>query len=159
MTMSYHLSSMDLRTGRDELFLTVQKVCMVFCWIVFRIGRPYLLDVVFLLRSCSCEVVRWTESIAQNLKRKKKVSEHTRRHIWRSVFEPTLESPFELEGPASIRINEWMRFSDRCLGQNPRSQVANDPSRFWQVSFLTPASVAACLSICKHGTICQKRHV
>ena len=33
---------------------------------------------------------RWTESIAQKVKRKKKVEDNTRKEIWRSVFEPTI---------------------------------------------------------------------
>jgi hypothetical protein len=33
---------------------------------------------------------RWTESIAQKVKRKKQPPEHTRKQIWRSVFEPTI---------------------------------------------------------------------
>ncbi|KAK0504617.1 phosphatidylinositol 3 and 4-kinase-domain-containing protein [Armillaria luteobubalina] len=33
---------------------------------------------------------RWTESIAQRVKRKKTVKEHTKKQIWRSVFEPTI---------------------------------------------------------------------
>jgi len=32
----------------------------------------------------------WTESIAQKVKRKKQAPQHTRKHIWRSVFEPTI---------------------------------------------------------------------
>jgi hypothetical protein len=35
-------------------------------------------------------VNRWTESIAQKVKRKKQVPEHTKKKIWRSVFEPTI---------------------------------------------------------------------
>ena len=36
---------------------------------------------------------RWTESIAQKVKRKKKTAEtHSRKQIWRSVFEPTVTS-------------------------------------------------------------------
>ncbi|KII92400.1 hypothetical protein PLICRDRAFT_172497 [Plicaturopsis crispa FD-325 SS-3] len=31
---------------------------------------------------------RWTEGIAQKVKRKKKVEDHSRREIWRTVFEP-----------------------------------------------------------------------
>ncbi|KAF8798733.1 hypothetical protein BYT27DRAFT_7202857 [Phlegmacium glaucopus] len=33
---------------------------------------------------------RWTESIAQKVKRKKKTPDHSRKQIWRSVFEPTI---------------------------------------------------------------------
>ena len=33
---------------------------------------------------------RWTESIAQKVKRKKQIPEHTKKKIWRSVFEPTI---------------------------------------------------------------------
>ena len=32
----------------------------------------------------------WTESIAQKVKRKKKIPDHSRKQIWRSVFEPTV---------------------------------------------------------------------
>lgn len=32
----------------------------------------------------------WTESIAQKVKRKKKTPDHSRKQIWRSVFEPTI---------------------------------------------------------------------
>ncbi|KAM6502295.1 Phosphatidylinositol 3- and 4-kinase domain containing protein [Amanita muscaria] len=41
---------------------------------------------------------RWTESIAQRVKRKKKVSEHARVRIWRSVFDPAYVSPFAVAG-------------------------------------------------------------
>ncbi|TFK20970.1 phosphatidyl inositol kinase [Coprinopsis marcescibilis] len=41
---------------------------------------------------------RWTESIAQKVKRKKKVPEHNRKQIWRSVFEPTIP-PVPTHGP------------------------------------------------------------
>ena len=33
-------------------------------------------------------LVRWTESIAQKMKRRKKVEDHSRREIWQSVFDP-----------------------------------------------------------------------
>jgi hypothetical protein len=33
-------------------------------------------------------VFRWTESIAQKVKRKKKVEDYSRKEIWQSVFEP-----------------------------------------------------------------------
>ncbi|KAF9461269.1 phosphatidylinositol 3 and 4-kinase-domain-containing protein [Collybia nuda] len=36
---------------------------------------------------------RWTESIAQKVKRKKKVATHSRKPIWHSVFEPTIIVP------------------------------------------------------------------
>lgn len=36
---------------------------------------------------------RWTESIAQKVKRKKKISTHARKAIWHSVFEPSVVIP------------------------------------------------------------------
>ncbi|PPR07411.1 hypothetical protein CVT26_013727 [Gymnopilus dilepis] len=33
---------------------------------------------------------RWTESIAQKVKRKKKTADHSKKQIWRSVFEPSV---------------------------------------------------------------------
>lgn len=41
---------------------------------------------------------RWTESIAQKVKRKKKASGVQRRKIWRSVFEPYIPPAFEDTG-------------------------------------------------------------
>ncbi|KAF9024813.1 hypothetical protein BDZ89DRAFT_1068752 [Hymenopellis radicata] len=35
---------------------------------------------------------RWTESIAQRVKRKKTTPGHTKKQIWKSVFEPTIQS-------------------------------------------------------------------
>ncbi|KIY74085.1 hypothetical protein CYLTODRAFT_364402 [Cylindrobasidium torrendii FP15055 ss-10] len=40
------------------------------------------------LRKLDQAFKRWTESIAQKVKRKKKEPDHSKRHIWRSVFEP-----------------------------------------------------------------------
>ncbi|KAF8893365.1 phosphatidylinositol 3 and 4-kinase-domain-containing protein [Infundibulicybe gibba] len=42
---------------------------------------------------------RWTESIAQKVKRKKKVTEHSRKQIWRSVFDPHIHATFVPTGP------------------------------------------------------------
>ncbi|TFK44679.1 phosphatidylinositol 3 and 4-kinase-domain-containing protein [Crucibulum laeve] len=52
-----------------------------------RAGRPGSID----LKKLDHAFKRWTESIAQKVKRKKKTEpEHSRKHIWRSVFEPTV---------------------------------------------------------------------
>ncbi|KIK03471.1 hypothetical protein K443DRAFT_676654 [Laccaria amethystina LaAM-08-1] len=51
-----------------------------------RTGRPGSIDLTKLDNAFK----RWTESIAQKVKRKKKVSDHSRKQIWRSVFEPTV---------------------------------------------------------------------
>lgn len=67
-----------------------------------RTGRPGSIDLTKLdnafkrlvdFASCAPYLLippRWTESIAQKVKRKKKVSDHSRKQIWRSVFEPTV---------------------------------------------------------------------
>lgn len=36
--------------------------------------------------------MRWTESIAQKVKRKKKVEDNSRKEIWHSVFAPQVEA-------------------------------------------------------------------
>ena len=49
---------------------------------------------------------RWTESIAQKVKRKKKTAEtHSRKHIWRSVFEPAATG---LPGSGFVRCLVWL---------------------------------------------------
>lgn len=37
-------------------------------------------------------MLRWTESIALKVKRKKKVEDYSRKEIWQSVFEPCAPS-------------------------------------------------------------------
>ncbi|KAK2463289.1 hypothetical protein APHAL10511_004944 [Amanita phalloides] len=56
-------------------------------------GGPGRID----LKKLDSAFKRWTESIAQKVKRKKKVSEHARKQIWRSVFEPTFVPSFAPE--------------------------------------------------------------
>ncbi|KAL1748661.1 phosphatidylinositol 3 and 4-kinase-domain-containing protein [Schizophyllum fasciatum] len=51
-------------------------------------------------------VPRWTESIAQKVKRKKKASGVQRRKIWRSVFEPYVPPAFEEIGPVKTLDHE-----------------------------------------------------
>lgn len=47
---------------------------------------------------------RWTESIAQKVKRKKKVEDKSRKEIWHSVFAPQIESvPTDNDIP--VRVN------------------------------------------------------
>ncbi|KAL0072349.1 Phosphatidylinositol 4-kinase LSB6 [Marasmius tenuissimus] len=55
-----------------------------------RPGRPGHID----LTKLDSAFKRWTESIAQKVKRKKKApSEHTRKQIWHTVFEPAVLVP------------------------------------------------------------------
>ncbi|KAL0574956.1 Phosphatidylinositol 4-kinase LSB6 [Marasmius crinis-equi] len=55
-----------------------------------RPGRPGHID----LTKLDTAFKRWTESIAQKVKRKKKApSDHTKKQIWRSVFEPVVLAP------------------------------------------------------------------
>ncbi|KAF9478605.1 hypothetical protein BDN70DRAFT_942161 [Pholiota conissans] len=51
-----------------------------------RAGRPGHIDLTKLDNAFK----RWTESIAQKVKRKKKTTDHSRKQIWRSVFEPAI---------------------------------------------------------------------
>ncbi|TRM69794.1 phosphatidylinositol 3 and 4-kinase-domain-containing protein [Schizophyllum amplum] len=60
-----------------------------------RRARPGSID----LKKLDNAFKRWTESIAQKVKRKKKASGHQRRQIWRSVFEPYVPPAFEATGP------------------------------------------------------------
>ncbi|KAF9268865.1 hypothetical protein L218DRAFT_918023 [Marasmius fiardii PR-910] len=54
-----------------------------------RPGRPGHIDLTKLDNAFK----RWTESIAQKVKRKKKVPDHSKKHIWRSVFDPPVLAP------------------------------------------------------------------
>lgn len=49
-------------------------------------------------------LLRWTESIAQKVKRKKKVEDNSKKEIWRSVFEPHIPSVPTDETQVSNRI-------------------------------------------------------
>ncbi|KAF8629679.1 hypothetical protein AX17_005615 [Amanita inopinata Kibby_2008] len=60
-----------------------------------RSARPVSID----LKKLDSAFKRWTESIAQKVKRKKKVAKHARKQIWRSVFEPTPTSPLTFDCP------------------------------------------------------------
>ena len=42
---------------------------------------------------------RWTESIAQKVKRKKKVEDNSQKEIWRSVFDPQVTAFVTETGP------------------------------------------------------------
>ena len=47
-------------------------------------------------------VSRWTESIAQKVKRKKKVEDNSKKGIWHSVFEPQYVATVASDGPVSL---------------------------------------------------------
>ncbi|KAF8161071.1 phosphatidylinositol 3 and 4-kinase-domain-containing protein [Crassisporium funariophilum] len=49
---------------------------------------------------------RWTESIAQKVKRKKKTTDHSRKQIWRSVFEPMV---FGVPSSGSVKTLDHKR--------------------------------------------------
>lgn len=56
---------------------------------------------------------RWTESIAQKVKRKKKVEDNSRKEIYRSVFEPSVvayhvdsDPVRRLSSPAGLRLTK-----------------------------------------------------
>ena len=61
------------------------------------------------------DTLRWTESIAQKVKRKKKASGVQRRKIWRSVFEPYIPSAFEDTGLVRVPILRIETRSDICV--------------------------------------------
>ncbi|KAJ3484716.1 hypothetical protein NLI96_g5455 [Meripilus lineatus] len=60
-----------------------------------RLHRPGNID----LSKLDSAFKRWTESIAQKVKRKKKVEDNSRKEIWRSVFEPTIPAVDVDNGP------------------------------------------------------------
>lgn len=80
-----------------------------------RMQRPGHIDLSKLdnafKRCVSCSVLwqyrsadtgmRWTESIAQKVKRKKKVEDKSRKEIWHSVFAPQVEPVFIDDSPVS----------------------------------------------------------
>jgi len=78
-------------------------------------------------------LLRWTESIAQKMKRRKKVEDHSRREIWQSVFDP---SPSMGESASyMVRLGTLSSFasSTSCILQVktldhklPMTQVAYD---------------------------------
>ncbi|KAG9316481.1 phosphatidylinositol 4-kinase [Chiua virens] len=47
---------------------------------------------------------RWTESIAQKMKRKKKVEDHSRKEIWQSVFDPYVPPSGTSEATVSMQV-------------------------------------------------------
>ncbi|KAH7914130.1 phosphatidylinositol 3 and 4-kinase-domain-containing protein [Hygrophoropsis aurantiaca] len=53
---------------------------------------------------------RWTESIAQKVKRKKKVEDHSRKEIWQSVFEPP---------PGIVVLGDVVAPMTKTLDHNP----------------------------------------
>jgi hypothetical protein len=76
---------------------------------------------------------RWTESIAQKIKRKKKKEDRSRKEIFRSVFDPPVVSAFP---PEPVRL-EYVRgpgqIDDGFSGQDSRSQTGHDAGRFRRV--------------------------
>ena len=64
-----------------------------------------------LMWPCTHKLFRWTESISQRIKRRRKVPEHARMYIWQSVFEPTYVSPFVIGGIVGI-LNSKPDFSN-----------------------------------------------
>ncbi|KAL4254266.1 Phosphatidylinositol 4-kinase [Abortiporus biennis] len=60
-----------------------------------RAPRPGHID----LRKLDSAFKRWTESIAQKVKRKKKVEDNSRKEIWRSVFDPPIAAVISDTGP------------------------------------------------------------
>ena len=76
-------------------------------------------DSVLLIAQMVCS---WTESIAQKVKRKKKVEDNSRKVIWHSVFAPKVEATFPEEVQvcstfsAEVRVpDEVHRFRSRRL--------------------------------------------
>lgn len=66
---------------------------------------------------------RWTESIAQRVKRKKKVEDNSKKEIWHSVFEPPYVASVTYSGPVSSILPPCYSISQslthmRCLGQD-----------------------------------------
>lgn len=73
--------------------------------------------------------VRWTESIAQKVKRKqKKKQEHSKKQIWKSVFEPQLQRVQGAEVVSTLQI--VLLNGDKVIssfpGQNAGPQTSND---------------------------------
>jgi hypothetical protein len=58
-------------------------------------------------------VFRWTESIAQKVKRKKKVEDYSRKEIWQSVFEPCAP-PFAV-GNGSEFVVSLVLLASSCM--------------------------------------------
>lgn len=78
---------------------------------------------------------RWTESIAQKVKRKKKTPDHSRKHIWRSVFEPAVTGP-----PSPYVCLYYNAFSGIThgyllfIGEDSGSQATDDTDGIRRVS-------------------------
>ena len=77
--------------------------------------------------------LRWTESIAQKMKRQKKMQDHSRREIWQSVFDPCPSVPegtpyvvrpdtLSIHAPATVCVLQ-VKTLDHKL---PMTQVAYD---------------------------------
>ncbi|KAK7692630.1 hypothetical protein QCA50_004263 [Cerrena zonata] len=60
-----------------------------------RINKPGHID----LSKLDTAFKRWTESIAQKVKRKKKVEDNSRKEIWKSVFDPQVTAFITETGP------------------------------------------------------------
>jgi hypothetical protein len=58
-------------------------------------------------------VFRWTESIAQKVKRKKKVEDYSRKEIWQSVFEPCAPS-FAVGSGSEFMVNTGFYCQNAC---------------------------------------------
>lgn len=62
---------------------------------------------------------RWTESIAQKVKRKKKAPDaHSRKQILRSVFEPAIQPTSISLGPVSVELRQMITQGLCCLGED-----------------------------------------
>jgi hypothetical protein len=95
----------DQLVASDEL---VQEVLTCASWIMHSRSE---------VGSCRCtkgDLVgcrhRWTESIAQKVKRKKKVEDHSKKEIWRSVFDPPVIGVSAPSGLVSIKCAVPPRF-------------------------------------------------
>ena len=63
------------------------------------------LAVLYIIVRAECGLdTRWTESIAQKVKRKKKVEDNSRKEIWRSVFEPQYVPSVTYNDPVSVCV-------------------------------------------------------
>lgn len=60
---------------------------------------------------------RWTESIAQKVKRKKKVEDNSKKDIWHSVFEPQYIPSGVPTGPVSLIVSVLYVQDPTCTAQ------------------------------------------
>ncbi len=83
---------------------------------------------------------RWTESIAQKVKRKKKTAEtQARKHIWRSIFEPAVTG---LPNSGFVCYSSTLRetvLMSIVAREDSRSQTSDDAGRLRFVGFPFPS--------------------